>query len=85
MTAHSLNAFFIYVILVSGAFTSVGVPPPADWLYSKSLMARWRPYPEGATNGDQLPQMVSVVVGNEQHLAEYGLPVAVRDRGKQDR
>ncbi len=40
-------------------------------------MTRWRPYAEGATNSDQLPQMVSVVVGNEQYLAEYGLPVAV--------
>ncbi len=66
------------MILAPGALTSVGVPPPAGWLYSKFLMARWRPYSEGATNGHQLPQMVSVVVGNEQRLAEYGLLVAVR-------
>ncbi len=48
-------------------------------------MARWRPYAEGATNGHQLPEMISIVVGNEQHLAEYGLPVTVRNCGKQIR
>ena len=48
-------------------------------------MACWWPCPEGATNGHQLPQMVSVVVGNEQRFAEYGLPVTVRDWGKQVR
>ncbi len=48
-------------------------------------MACWWPYSEGATNGHQLPQMVSVVVGNKQRLAENGLPVTVRNWGKQVR
>ena len=65
--------------LVMRLMRTIGVWPMASRIVSQIFFMALFPRPEQASHGHQLTEMVSVVIGDEQQLAEVGLPRAVRD------